>query len=229
MQRLAHAFILAALLLAGCRGSDTAPSPAPVASVPAKATEPAPEPSDSRPLIVCFGDSLTAGYGAEAHQSYPDHLQADLDAAGYSYHVRNEGVSGATSKDGVARLPAIVALHPAIVVVEFGGNDGLRGLSTDDLSRNLDTMISTLKIAQIQVVLAGISLPPDYGPDYIQRFTAIYPTLAKKHHVPLLPFLLKDVFGVPGMMQADRTHATAEGNEIVAKNILAVLQPLLKK
>ncbi len=184
---------------------------------------------DSRPLIVCFGDSLTAGYGAEAGESYPDYLQADLDTKGYHYRVVNEGISGNTTKDGVGRVDSIVAMKPAVVIVEFGGNDGLRGLRIEDTRDNLDKILSTLKASGTKIVMAGITLPPDYGPDYIKQFNETYTLLAAKYHIPLLPFLLKGVFGVPGMMQADRTHATAEGNQVVAQNILPLVQPLLKK
>ncbi len=184
---------------------------------------------DSRPLVVCFGDSLTAGYGADPGQSYPDYLQASLNALGYRYRVLNEGISGNTTKDGVERLNSIVALKPAVVVVEFGGNDGLRGLPIEDSRANLDRIVATLKASGTRVVLAGITLPPDYGPDYIRQFDATYALIAKKYQVPVLPFLLQGVFGVDGMMQADRTHATANGNKIVAKNILPLVLPLLKK
>ncbi len=180
-------------------------------------------------MVVCFGDSLTAGAGTDTGQSYPDYLQADLDKLHYHYRVDNQGVSGNTTKDGVERLPEIVALHPAVVVVEFGGNDGLRGLRIEDTRANLDEMVNTLKAAGIKVALAGITLPPDYGQDYIQKFNETYQLLAKKYRVPLLPFLLKNVYGVPGMMQADRTHATAKGNVIVAKNVVPLILPLLKK
>ena len=184
---------------------------------------------DPRPRIVAFGDSLTAGYGTEAGQSYPEFLQQDLDRLGYHYRVINAGISGNTTKDGVERVPSIIAMKPAVVIVEFGGNDGLRGLRIEDSRANLDKIVSTLQASGTKVVLAGISLPPDYGPDYIRQFNETYTLLAKKYHVPLLPFLLKGVYGVDGMMQHDRTHATARGNQIVAQNILPLLTPLLKK
>jgi acyl-CoA thioesterase-1 len=180
-------------------------------------------------MVVCFGDSLTAGYGTDLGQSYPDYLQKDLDAEGYSYRVVNEGISGNTTKDGVQRLDSIVALKPAVVVVEFGGNDGLRGLRIEDSRTNLDKIVGTLKASGTKIVLAGITLPPDYGPDYIKQFDATYAMLASKYRVPLLPFLLNGVFGVNGMMQADKTHATSKGNEVVARNVLPLLLPLLKK
>ncbi len=190
---------------------------------------PASVPKDGRPLIVCFGDSLTAGAGTEAGQSYPDYLQADLDALGYKYRVVNEGISGNTTKDGVERVDSVIAMKPAVVVVEFGGNDGLRGLRIEDSRGNLDRIVGALKASGTKVVLAGITLPPDYGPDYIRQFNETYSLLAAKYHVPMLPFLLQGVFGVDGMMQRDRTHATSAGNKIVAKNILPLVTPLLKK
>jgi acyl-CoA thioesterase-1 len=178
---------------------------------------------------VCFGDSLTAGYGEDPGASYPDYLQKDLDAEGYRYRVVNEGVSGNTSKDGVERLAGIVAMKPAVVVVEFGGNDGLRGLKTETTRDNLAKILSGLKAAGTKVVIAGISLPPDYGPDYVKAFTANYSSLGKQFNLPVLPFLLQNVYGVDGMMQGDRTHATARGNEVVAKNVLPYVTPLLRK
>jgi acyl-CoA thioesterase-1 len=132
---------------------------------------------DERPLVVCFGDSLTAGYGADEGQSYPDFLQKDLDNDGYRYRVVNEGISGNTTKDGVDRLAGVVKMKPALVVLEFGGNDGLRGLKVQTTRTNLDTMIAALKKSGAKVVLAGMTLPPDYGPDYVKAFTDNYPVL----------------------------------------------------
>ena len=233
--------ILAGVLatLNGCKANppsaETSPQAPPTDS---SVTNPVPPPretpspaaeSDSRPVIVCFGDSLTAGYGTEAGQSYPDYLQTDLDNLGYHYRVVNAGISGNTTKDGVERVSSIVAMHPAVVIVEFGGNDGLRGLRIEDSRANLDTIVSKLKASGTKVVLAGITLPPDYGQDYIHQFNETYVLLAKKFQVPLLPFLLQGVFGVDGMMQRDRTHATAAGNQIVARNVLPLVTPLLKK
>jgi acyl-CoA thioesterase-1 len=184
---------------------------------------------DTRPVIIAFGDSLTAGYGTDAGQSYPDYLQRELDARGYRYHVMNEGISGNTSKDGVLRLQQIVALHPAIVIVAFGGNDGLRGLPIMDSQMNLDTIISTLQDAHAKVILGGITLPPNYGRDYIEKFNRMYQQQARDYHAPLLPFMLKGAYGAPGCMQADGIHATAKGNQQVAKNFLPLLLPMLQK
>jgi acyl-CoA thioesterase-1 len=183
----------------------------------------------TRPIIVCFGDSLTAGHGVTAGQTYPDYLQHDLDARGYIYRVVNKGIDGNTTKDGVDRLKDVLALHPQIVVVEFGGNDGLRGLPISVTRQNLDHIVSALQQPGIKVVLAGITLPPNYGQDYIQQFNETYSTLARKYKVPLIPFLFKGVYGIPGSMQEDGIHATEKGNQQVALNVWQALQPLLRK
>ena len=180
-------------------------------------------------MIVAFGDSLTAGYGADPGDSYPDYLQKDLNANGYRYQVINQGISGNTTKDGVDRLQDALHLKPALVIVAFGGNDGLRGLPIASTRENLDRIVSTLLDSGAKVVLGGITLPPNYGPDYIRQFNQTYALLAARYHVPMLPFLLKDVYGVPGGMQADGIHATDQGNAQVAKNLLPLIVPLLKK
>lgn len=180
-------------------------------------------------MLVCFGDSLTAGYGAEPGHSYPDYLQKDLDQLHLRYRVVNEGVSGDTTKDGVSRLDQVLALKPSIVVVEFGGNDGLRGLPLSQTRANLDRIIGTLVKAGTQVAIAGITLPPQYGADYIGQFNSMYITLAKKYRVPMLPFLLQNAYGGRDMIQADGIHPTSKGNEVVARNVLNLLRPMLKK
>ncbi|HEY2040688.1 MAG TPA: arylesterase [Edaphobacter sp.] len=223
--------------LPGCRSTEPTPASQPVKqqaepSSPAHAEEPleqSPLKEDPRPKIVCFGDSLTAGYGTDPGEAYPDYLQTDLDRKGYEYRVVNAGISGNTTKDGLERVDRVIAMKPTLVVVEFGGNDGLRGLRIEDTRANLDGIVSRLVATGTRVVLAGITLPPDYGPDYIRQFNQTYEILAKKYKVPMLPFLLKGVFGVGGMMQADRTHATGAGNKVVATNVLGLIQPMLTK
>jgi acyl-CoA thioesterase I len=205
--------------------AEAAPAPANVAAAVAP---PAPV-ADSRPIIVCFGDSLTAGLGVDPNRNYPADMQRDLDAAGYRYHVVNMGISGETTKDGLARVSRVLALKPQLVVVEFGGNDGLRGLPVGDTQENLDAIVGELKKSGIRVTMAGITLPPDYGPDYVNHFDAMFPAIAKKYGVPLLPFIYKDVYGVPGYIQDDGVHATIEGNVQVAKNIEGLITPLLHK
>jgi acyl-CoA thioesterase-1 len=182
-----------------------------------------------RPLVVCYGDSITAGYGLERGQSFPDALERDLEARGYHYRVNNQGTSGATTKDAIAGLHSILLLHPAVVIVEFGGNDGLRGLPPEQTRRNLDAVLTALESARIKVVLAGITLPPNYGREYIQAFEQLFRELTAKHHVAFVPMLYKNLINVPGTIQPDGIHPTAKGSEIIARTLLPVLAPLLKK
>jgi len=232
-------FFLSALLvliaLAGCRSSQPPAEkpdmagPPDMAAQSAEAPAPRIDPNDTRPVIVAFGDSLTAGYGAAAGESYPDYLQRDLDQLGYHYRVANLGVSGNTTKDGVDRLKDVLALKPAVVIVAFGGNDGLRGLPIAASRKNLDQIVSSLLASGAKVVIGGITLPPNFGPDYIRQFNETYALLARKFRVPLLPFLLIKVYGTPGGMQEDGIHATAKGNQQVARNLLPLVSPLLRK
>jgi acyl-CoA thioesterase-1 len=223
-------FFLAAVLAVAMVGCKEKPAPEPAATPSATVSpQPAPPVKDDRAVIVAFGDSLTAGYGTDAGDSYPDFLEQDLNAKGFHYHVINAGVSGNTTKDGVERLDDVVSLKPVLVIVAFGGNDGLRGLPIDSTRKNLDQMVSTLQRAGIKVVLGGITLPPNYGADYIRQFNESYALLAKQYHVPLLPFLLQDVYGTAGSMQPDGIHATSQGNQQVARNLLPLVTPLLHK
>lgn len=217
--------------LLGCSGSNSQPQP--VAPVASSSVSPPPQPSEpvasSLPTIVAFGDSLTAGRGVSHDQSYPADLQRDLNARGYRYRVVNVGISGNTTKDGVLRIPAVLKYHPSVVIVAFGGNDGLRGLPIRDTEMNLSTIIAAMQAAHAKVILGGITLPPNYGSDYIAKFNAIYVKQSKVYHVPLLPFMLKDVYDVPGSMQDDGIHPTAQGCQQVAENFLPLLLPLLQK
>lgn len=182
-----------------------------------------------RPLLVCFGDSITAGYGVQSGKAYPDFLAQKLDKYGYRYKVINQGASGATTKDAVADLPVVLDLHPEVVIVEFGGNDGLRGLPIEQTRRNLDTVITTLENAHIKVLVAGITLPPNYGSDYIRSFDEVFRDVAAEHKAALVPMLYKDLVHVPGTIQDDGIHPTAKGAEIIADTLYPALRPLLKK
>lgn len=182
-----------------------------------------------RRVLVCFGDSITAGYGVAPGKAYPDALQTKLDHNGYNYKVVNEGTSGATTKDAVASLPEVLRLHPDVVIVEFGGNDGLRGVPLTDTEKNLDTVIAQLQAARVKVLLAGITLPPNYGPDYIHGFENVFRGLAAKHHVAFVPMIYKDLVHVPDTIQPDGIHPTAKGAVIVADTIWPVLRTLLRK
>ena len=182
-----------------------------------------------RPLLVCYGDSITAGYGLPYGQSYPDDLQKLLNAQGYHYQVRNMGSSGATTKDAAANLRSVLDLHPAVVIVEFGGNDGLRGLPLDQTRSNLDQILTSLQSAHIKILLAGITLTPNYGPDYIRSFDQLFRDLAAKHHVAFVPMIYKNLIHVPGTIQSDGIHPTAKGSQIIATTLLPALKPLLRK
>jgi len=182
---------------------------------------------DTRPVIAAFGDSLSAGFGLESGQSYPDDLQSLLDAAGYRYHVMNFGVSGDTTTDGVERLPSVLAVHPAIVILEFGGNDGLRGQPVQSAQKNLAAMIEALKKSEIRILLAGMTLPRNYGPEYIQSFEQMYVNLSKEYKLARIPFLLEGVGGHPDLTQPDGIHPTAEGTRIVANTVFTYVKPLL--
>ena len=183
----------------------------------------------SRPQIICYGDSITAGYGLNPGQAYADALQRDLDQRGYSYKVSNMGTSGATTKEAVANVATVVKANPAVVIVEFGGNDGLRGLPLVQTKKNLDAVLTALDNAHIKVLLAGITLPPNYGQDYIGAFDDVFRDLAAKHHTAFVPMIYKDLVKVPGTIQEDGIHPTAKGSEIIAKTLLPALTPLLRR
>jgi len=181
------------------------------------------------PKIVCYGDSITAGYGLQTGQAYPNFLQTVLDGHGYHYKVINQGTSGATTKDAVADLHSIVLMHPEVVIVEFGGNDGLRGVPPDQTRRNLDEVLTTLEAAHIKILLAGITLPPNYGADYIHAFEQVFRDMAAKHHTAFVPMIYKDLINVPGTIQQDGIHPTVKGSQILANTLFPALKPLLHK
>lgn len=221
--------LIAAVTLAGC-GASEKPAPPPTASAAAP-NAPAPmsaAPAVTRPEVVILGDSLTAGLGLDPADSYPTLLQQKIDAAGLDFHVSNAGVSGDTSAGGLSRLDWALGGRPSILVVALGGNDALRGLPVEELTRNLSAIIEKAQARNIRVVLAGMEAPPNFGRDYFVSFHDVYPALAKKYRVPLVPFLLQDVAGVTTLNQRDGIHPTAEGARIVADNVWAVLGPMLK-
>ena len=184
-------------------------------------------PEDSRPVIVAFGDSLTAGFGVPPGQSYPDFLQRELDSKGYSYQVRNEGISGDTTSSGLVRTGIVAGLNAEFVIVAFGGNDGLRGLSADSMKQNLRKIVTLLRNGETTVVLAGMKLPPNYGPEYTKSFETVFHELAEELNTPLIPFLLEGVGGYPEFMQQDGVHPNVEGARKVARLVMETLEPLL--
>lgn len=195
-----------------------------VAETPSK---PAPA-ADNRPAIVAFGDSLTAGFGAEPGASYADFLQKDLDRAGLAWRVVNAGVSGDTTTDGANRLSEVLAVKPRVVILEFGGNDGLRGRPVETTRANLEQMIMELQKSGARVILAGMTLPPNYGPEYIRGFERVYQDLAVKYKLVRIPFLLEGVATDRSLMQRDGIHPTGQGNEKVAVTVMKYLRPVLR-
>jgi acyl-CoA thioesterase-1 len=180
------------------------------------------------PTIVVLGDSLSAAYGMRVEEGWVSLLQKRLTSQGYGYRVVNASVSGETTAGGLARLPRALELHrPSIVILELGGNDGLRGLSLEQMRQNLDTMIRRSKSAGAKVLLAGMRVPPNYGPTYTQKFYALYEDLARRHRVPLVPFLMQDVALDASLMQDDGIHPNARGQPVLLEAIWPVLKPLL--
>jgi acyl-CoA thioesterase-1 len=203
-----------------------APSPSPSGSGGAP---PAPRAGAAAPLVVFLGDSLTAGLGLPADQAYPSLLARDLSADGFAVRVINAGVSGDTTADGVRRVRWLLAQHPAVVVVGLGGNDALRGQPVTETERNLRQIVAQARQAGARVLLLGMQIPPNYGPDYTTAFAAIYPSIARDLHVPLVPFLLAGVGGIADLNQADGIHPTAEGQVKVAANVKPYLEQLLRE
>lgn len=185
--------------------------------------------SAERPRIVAFGNSLTAGLGVAPDASYPAQLQRKLDAAGYPYRVVNAGVSGDTTAGGIRRVSWVLNSKPSIVILELGGNDGLRGLSLQETKANLERIIQELQSASVTVVLAGMKLPPNYGKEYTAEFEALYQALAKQHHLTLIPFFLDGVAGSSSLNQADGIHPTGEGYRLIVEKVFPPLEPLLER
>lgn len=178
--------------------------------------------------IVVLGDSLSSGYGLPLGQSWVSMLEGRLKAEGYGYAVVNASIPGDTSSGGLARLPKLLEAHdPSIVIIELGGNDGLRGQPVQNLRANLETIIALTREHGARPVLAGIQIPPNYGPAYTGLFSRIYPELAAELDVPLVGFLMEDVALNADLMQEDGLHPNALGSEVMLENVWSVLADLL--
>ncbi len=178
--------------------------------------------------LLVVGDSISAGFGLDTQQGWVDLLDKRLQQQGFGYTVVNASISGDTSSGGLARLPALLAEHrPALVVIELGGNDGLRGQPPQQLQQNLAAMISAARKQGAKVVLLGMQLPPNYGARYNKSFTQVYTDVADVADVPLVPFFLEGVGGQSQLMQADGIHPNAQAQPQLLENAWPVLKPLL--
>ncbi len=176
--------------------------------------------------ILVFGDSLSAGYGIAIEQSWPNLLQKELVRTQSPFNVVNASISGETTIGGLQRIGKALQQHrPAIVIVELGANDGLRGYNLADTERNLDKVITQSKRSKAKVLLIGMQLPPNYGETYTTKLRELYPRLAKKHHILLLPFLLEGV--AANQFQSDNLHPTADAQQHIMLNVLQELKHLL--
>ena len=195
------------------------------ASVPANGAAPA-----ETPMILVFGDSISAGYGLPQEQGWVELLRTRLKSQGYGYQVVNASVSGETTAGGLARLPRALELHhPGIVILELGGNDGLRGLPIAQMRTNLTQMANLSSAAGAKVLLLGMRMPPNYGPQYTEQFAMVFSDLAAERKIPLVPFLLTDIALSPALLQNDDIHPNALGQPILLDNVWPTLKPLLHK
>jgi len=238
MWRKVPTLVLALVIpvLSGCGApvSDDSPREARRALARPAAARPASAPATSAPVadlpVVAFlGDSLTAGLGLDEDEAYPAVVERELREEGTPVQVINAGVSGDTTAGGLSRLGWLLGQHPDVVVVALGGNDGLRGLPIEEADHNLREIVRRTQAAGARVLLLGLKIPPNYGPDYAGRFETMYPRIAKDLDVPLVPFMLAGVGGIQGLNQSDGLHPTAEGQEIVAKNVLPYLEEILEE
>lgn len=211
---------VACLFAAACGDSSTDAPPPPA---------PAVEPTDWAGTIVAMGDSLTAGLGVDEAQAYPARLQARLTADGYPYRVINAGVSGETSSGALSRLDWVLTLAPNLIILETGANDGLRGIDPGLVRKNIDTMVARLQAEGVAVILAGMKMVRNLGPEYTDAFEAVYPAVAAARNVPLIPFFLEGVAGDPALNQADGIHPTADGYGVVTENIYPFIKEALDR
>ena len=183
------------------------------------------------PAILVFGDSISAGYGlARVEQGWVGMLRAKLKDEGYGYQVVNASVTGETTAGGLARLPRALALHhPRVVILELGGNDGLRALPIDQMRSNLGKMVDLSADSGAQVLVLGMRIPPNYGPEFTEKFFAVFADVARDKKAPLVPFLLNDIALSPNLMQADGVHPNELGQPKLLDNVWPRLRPLLRK
>ncbi len=216
------------LLVVACGGEPEVSPALPATTEPvAPEAGPAESATADQILVVFLGDSLTAGYELDESQAFPALVEDRLRAAGRAVRVVNAGISGDTTAGGLARLDWLLRQRPDVLFVGLGGNDGLRGTPLESSEANLRAIVEGAQAAGVRVLLAGMLMPPNYGPDYTEAFAAIYPRLAAELGVPLIPFLLEGVAARPELNLEDGIHPNAEGQSIVAETVLEHLEPIL--
>lgn len=188
------------------------------------------ENTDSK-TILFFGDSLTAAMGLDPEEGFPAEIQEKIDSLGLNYQVVNAGLSGETTAGGKNRIEWVLNQDVDVFVLELGANDGLRGIPVEETRRNLQAIIETVraKNPEVEIILAGMQIPPNMGPEYATEFRNMFPEIASEENVHLIPFLLEGVAGDPAFNQQDGIHPTAEGYDIVAQNVWTVLEPVITK
>jgi acyl-CoA thioesterase-1 len=225
---LLFVWLAAALVVGGCKMDANVTTGQGAVITPRPAVTPTAARGE-RPLIVAFGDSLTAGYGLPVSQAYTTLLQQKIDAAGLSYRVVNAGVSGDTSAGGVRRLAWALEGNVKVLILELGGNDALRGLPVAELRKNLTQMIEAARQRGVTVLLAGMEAPPNLGGAYTTAFRQVYRDLARQYKLPFIPFVLEGVGGVRSLNQPDGIHPNAEGEKRMTETVWLALKPLLTK
>ncbi len=221
------AALVAVLTIVSCQESEAPPSdPAPPTQSPI--SSPTPSTSDARRIVV-LGNSIAAGYGLDPAQAFPALLQQRIDSLGWNFTVENAGISGETTAGGLARLDWLLESPVSVLIVELGGNDGLRGLPLESTQRNLTAIVRRTKARypDATVILAGMQIPPNLGPAYVSRFRDLFPAVAAETGAVLIPFVLEGVGGIARLNQGDGIHPTAAGQQIVAQNVWQVLKPQL--
>lgn len=180
--------------------------------------------------ILFFGDSITAGHGIDAENAFPALIQQKIDSLDWNFKAVNAGLSGETSAGGLRRIDWMLRQPVSVFVLELGGNDGLRGIDLDATKQNLQKIIDKVeaKYPDAKIVIAGMQVPPNLGPDYTEKFKELYPDLAEQNNATLIPFLLKDVGGNPELNQPDGIHPTEKGHKIVAETVWDTLKPILQ-
>lgn len=224
-KRLYLVVLACVLAAAGCAGEEREKSP----SVPPERTSENTVPDAERPRILVLGNSITAGYGLEPESAFPALLQARVDSAGYAYEVVNAGLSGETTAGGRRRIAWLLRQPADVLIIELGGNDGLRGVDPSSMRENLMAIIETARSSNpdVKIVLGGMRMPMNMGGRYRDRFESVYPEIAEEASVTLIPHILEGVGGVADLNQRDGIHPTAEGQQIIAETVWETLEPLL--